>query len=110
MARIGPINVSVGNYTYQFVVYDLDGPFYNAAGVYIFSKGTINSQGVNEHQFLYIGETGSLQTRLTRSHEKWDRALRLGMNYISVYVPRDPNSRVAIQDYLIEHLNPPLND
>ena len=61
MARIGPMNVTDGNKTYQFVVYDLEGPEYNAPGVYIFSKGSPNVQGGNNHQFLYIGQTEGLE-------------------------------------------------
>ncbi|MDE0014585.1 MAG: hypothetical protein OXU51_00240 [Candidatus Poribacteria bacterium] len=39
MARIGPMNVTDGNKTYQFVVYDLEGPEYNApGGLYIFKR------------------------------------------------------------------------
>lgn len=110
MARIGTMNVAAEGYTYEFVVYDLHGPVYDVAGVYIFSKGTPNSQGSNNHEFLYIGETYSFQSRLTPLHEKWNRARNLGMNYICVHMPRNPSSRVIIQDRLIRHFKPPLNE
>ena len=110
MARIGPLNVNVGDHKYQFVVYDLKGPEYNAPGVYIFSKGTPNAQGGNNHQFLYIGETHGLRERLNPHHEKWNEALNHGMNYISVYVPFPVESRSDIEKLLIQHYNPPLND
>ena len=110
MARIGPMNVNVGNYIYQFVVYDLEGPIYNAPGIYIFSKVTPNAQSGNDVQFLYIGQTEAFRTRLNPNHEKWDVALRLGMNCIFVYVPRPSESRFDIESHLIEHLKPPLND
>lgn len=110
MARIGPMNVNLASVKYQFVVYDLNGPEYNAPGVYIFSKGTPNAQGGNNHQFLYIGQTDGLRTRLGPNHNKWDEALRLGMNYIAVYVPYPIESIPNIERSLIEHFRPPLND
>ena len=110
MARVGPMNVSVANEKYQFVVYDLNGPEYNAPGVYIFSKGTPNAQGGNNHQFLYVGQTETLRDRLNSSHEKWNEARYLGMNYVSVYVPYPSESRFNIEQRLIEHFRPPLND
>lgn len=110
MARIGPMNVSAGNDTYTFVTYDLAGPIYNAPGVYILSKGTPNSQGEFEHQFLYIGQTEGFRTRLNPGHEKWEEALKLGMNAIAVYVPLPSESRFDIENRLITHLRPPLND
>ena len=110
MARIGPMNISVANEKYQFVVYDLNGPDYNAPGVYIFSRGTPNAQGGNNHQILYIGQTETLRDRLNPSHEKWYEALRHGMNYISVYVPYPVESRFDIEKFLIQHFRPPLND
>ena len=110
MARIGPMNVSTGNDTYQFVVYDLEGPIYNAPGVYIFSKGTPNAQVGNNHEFLYIGQTEGFRTRLNPNHEKWTQALKLGMNSIFVYVPLPSESRFDIENRLITHFRPPLND
>jgi len=110
MARIGPMNVSDGINTYQFVVYDLEGPIYNAYGVYIFSKGTRNAQGGISHEFLYIGETDSFHKRLNPSHEKWSEACRHGMEYIFVYFPRNSESRIDIERRLIEHYKPPLNN
>ena len=110
MARIGPMNVSTGDDTYQFVVYDLEGPIYNAPGVYIFSKGTGNAQGENTHDFLYIGQTEGFRTRLNPNHEKWGEALDHGMNFIWVYVPRPSESRFDIEHRLITHYKPQLND
>ncbi len=110
MARIGPMDVNTDKNTYHFVVYDLDGPIYNAPGVYIFSKGPPNAESINQHELLYIGQTEGFRTRLNPNHEKWERARDLGMNYISVYVPRPTESRFAIEDQLIEYFKPPLND
>ncbi len=110
MARIGPIDVSTGKNTYHFVVYDLEGPIYNAPGVYIFSKGTPNAESINQHELLYIGQTEGFRTRLNPNHEKWDHARDLGMNYISVYVPGPTESRFDIEHNLIEYFKPPLND
>lgn len=110
MARIGTMNVTAEGYTYEFVVYDLNGPIYDTSGVYIFSKGTPNSQGGNNHELLYIGETYSVRSRLTPRHEKWAKARNLGMNCICVHAPRNINSRTIIQDRLIRHFRPPLNE
>ena len=111
MARIGPMKVNAGKHTYQFVVYDLEGPIYNAPGVYIFSKDTPNFREEEpEHEFLYIGQTEGFRTRLHPNHEKWDEALHLGMNNICVYVPRPSESRFDIERLLIEHFRPKLNE
>jgi hypothetical protein len=104
------MNVNVGNDTYTFVVYDLAGPIYNAPGVYIFSRGTPNAQVDNNPEFLYIGQTEGFRTRLNPGHEKWEEALKLGMNAIAVYVPLPSESRFDIENRLITHLRPPLND
>ena len=109
MARIGPMNVNVGNHKYQFVVFDLNGPEYNGPGVYIFSKGRPNAQGGNNHEILYIGETDTLKDKVTPNHEKWGDALHHGMNYVSVYVPFPVESREHIEKELIQHFKPPLN-
>ena len=110
MARIGPMNVNIENDKYQFVVYDLNGPEYNASGVYIFTKGTPNAQGGNNHQFLYIGEADGLRDRLGPGHHKWSEALSHGMNYIAVYVPYPLESRHDIERHLIQYYKPPLNE
>ena len=110
MARIGPMNINVGNNKYQFVVYDLNGPAYNVPGVYIFSKGRPNAQGGNTHQILYIGESETLKDRVTPNHEKWDDAIRQGMNFVSIYVPYSAETRQGIEKELIQHFKPPLND
>ena len=110
MARIGPMTVNAGNNKYQFVVYDLKGPEYNGSGVYIFSKGMPNALGGNDHQILYIGQTDRTMDRLGPSHDKWNEALRHGMNYISVYFPFPEESRSDIEQLLIQHYKPPLND
>ena len=73
------------NKTYQFVTYDVIGPFPNSAGVYMLLKGTPTAQNRINHEILYIGETDSLQTRLRKGHHDWDEASGLGMNYISIY-------------------------
>ncbi len=110
MARIGPMTVNTDNDSYPFVVYDLEGPIYNASGVYIFSKGIPDAGGKNQHQFLYIGQTEGFRTRLNPGHEKWEEALKLGMNAIAVYVPLPSESRFDIENRLITHLRPLLND
>lgn len=69
MTRIGPMNVGVGNHSYPFVVYDLEGPIYNAPRVYIFSSAVPNTQGSTDHKFLYIEETSAFKERLNPNHE-----------------------------------------
>ena len=46
MARIGPWMVSVNGVAYEFVTYDLNGPFPNSAGVYMLDIIMIYSQGI----------------------------------------------------------------
>ena len=110
MARIGPWMVSVNGVAYEFVTYDLNGPFPNSAGVYMLLKGTHTPQNTINHDILYVGETGSFQTRLRPGHHDWNEASKRGMNYLSVYIPKYGESRTDIQDSLIEYFKPPLND
>ncbi len=110
MTRIGTMKVNADGYTYEFATYDLNGPDNDDQGIYIFSKGIPNLPNSNNCEILYVGETYSFKSRLTPKHEKWDKARNLGMNYISVHVPQNTYSRGIIQDRLIKHFKPPLNE
>lgn len=110
MARIGTMKVNADGFTYQFETYDLNGPDIDDQGIYMFSKATPNSPNGNKDVILYVGETYSFKSRLTPQHEKWKKARDLGMNYIAVHVPQNTYSREIIQDRLIKHFKPPLNE
>ena len=52
---------NTGN-SYTFEVYPIGIIFRAVAGVYIFTKKSINQQGNSEYTHLYIGETSSFKT------------------------------------------------
>jgi len=74
---------------YSFEVFPLDTVFNAVGAVYIFTKRTVETSGRGTHEFLYIGETGSLENRIP-NHEKLSAVLRRGANCICVH--RDDNS------------------
>ena len=93
---------------YNFQVYTTDTLFNPIAGVYMFTKRWIDTQGKIWHRLLYIGEAQSFKDRpLNSNHEEWANAVALGFNCICVYPTN--GDRVAIQDDLIDKYDPPLN-
>ena len=92
---------------YPFKVYSVGTNFNPVAGVYMFTKRSINRQGVVVHTIRYIGETHSFKDRpLNSNHPKWESARRMGLDHICVHVT---NSRMSIQNDLIDRYKPPLN-
>ena len=96
------------NRQYTFDVYSKDGKLPSYSGVYILSKRTQNDDGSGSHDILYIGTAKSISGRVKNTHEKWETAIRKGMNAISVY-PANHEIRNVIEDDLIDKFNPPLN-
>ena len=93
---------------YDFSVYGLDTDWHDVPGVYIFVRLKKNTWYP-----LYVGETGSFSKRpLSPGHEKWDKAVQLGMNEIHALVVsgQDEARRQAIEGAIYDAHHPPLND
>lgn len=92
------------NYSYK--VFNTNVSWNNVPGNYIFAK--LTGRG---WEALYIGEAGDLKTRLVPTHEKWARALRLGMTHVHAHTSNPVKSvRTGEERNLIQRYRPPCND
>jgi hypothetical protein len=89
---------------YEFTSLKPDAPWNDVGGVYIFCG--VNQK--NEWQSFYIGIAQSFRERFS-SHEKWDKAAKLGATHIHALVEENEERRVAIEKTLIGLWKPPLN-
>lgn len=91
---------------YEFTIYDADSTtWHDVGGLYVFSGKNSAARWVA----YYIGETQSFADRIS-SHEKWAAAKRLGATHVHARTVRDPNSRKAIEQELIDRYSPSLNN
>lgn len=59
---------------------------------------------------LYVGETGSFQSRLTSQHERWQCARNLGVTHVHARVNTGgPTARRNEENDLVQNLNPVCN-
>lgn len=79
--------------TYAFEVFTTDTIFDSVGAVYIFSKRDDAQDGLGTHTFLYIGQTHSLEERITE-HDKWQCANNNGVNCICIHQDNDADSRL----------------
>jgi hypothetical protein len=91
---------------YTFNVYQMSGEWNALPGLYIFSKELTPGYW----KALYVGETGSFKTRITRTHDEWPKAVALGATHVHAMVNHSGDSgRKQIESDLILQLQPPLN-
>ena len=109
MAKITDATFSGETGKYAFEVYPSDTTFNSVAAVYVFTKRTVDSSGKGTHEFIYIGETESLATRIP-NHEKWPCARRNGVNCICVHRDTNEDSRLAKEADLRAANRTPCND
>ena len=93
---------------YPFNVYSSDTSFKDMSAVYIFTKRTVKD-GKGTHDFLYIGESDELSTRIA-SHEKWDCVNENGCNCICVHAVDGEGARLEIEQDLRDAGSTPCND
>lgn len=106
MAKIADATFEGKTGKYKFEVYPADTSFRAVGAVYIFTKRTKNAEGKGTHEFLYIGETGSLEERIP-NHEKWPCVRKHGVNCICVHRDDNENSRLDKEtDLRAEHSTP----
>jgi excinuclease UvrABC nuclease subunit len=99
----------VSKNVYQFFVYTVDHVFNeNYGGVYIFSLREKDNAGKNKHSVIYVGKTVKFNQRF-ESHEKWEEALKLGLNAICVLQVNTEKEMISIEKDIIPFYNPPLN-
>ena len=94
---------------YSFGVYSTDTTFKDIGSVYIFSKRIVDQNGRGTHDFLYVGETEELGTRVA-NHEKWPCVQRNGVNAICIHVDESSRSRLNKETDLRNSNSTPCND
>ena len=86
---------------------------FSLPGLYIFAKPQLRLIGSllgPQWDLLYVGETGNLRERVTKNHEKWDRARALGMTTVLYRLSSEDATERKWEenDIRAKHL-PPLN-
>lgn len=102
-----PLKGESGN-SYEFGIYTTDHDFNeNSGGVYVFSKRERNGESA-VHTILYIGKAIKFNQRLN-SHEKWEKAAKLGANCICIFAVQKETEMLSIEEDLIKGQSPQLN-
>ena len=92
---------------YTYTLFDLNTIWNDVPGNYMFVRQDKDGGIIA----IYIGQTGSLKTRLTSDHEKLECANSHGMTHYLAHTNTGGVSvRLAEEQDLIEHYNPPCND
>lgn len=94
---------------YGFAIYPLNQDFRAVGAVYIVTKRIINNQGVGNHYFIYIGQTGDLSVRFN-NHHKAACFSKNGANCICVHVCSGESERFDIETDLCRNHLAPCND
>ncbi len=93
---------------YEYRVYDLGAVWNDVPGNYIFAKKVSALAG--QWVPLYIGETGSFESRLIPSHDRWHAALQEGMTHIHAHTSSAVQKTRRYEEWnLIRQYMPSLN-
>lgn len=95
--------VFLGRFSFV-VVPEADAAAFEYSGVYAFIRTHILWPDP-----LYVGIADDLSTRARPWHEKWNRALELGMTDLVAFWQPDEQQRRDMERELIETYQPPLN-
>ena len=90
---------------YEFEIHEHSADWNAVAGLYIFA-GPDSTQTFL--QAFYIGHTESLVARIP-THPHWQEAVLLGATHVHVRLELQVVTRLAIEQELIRHYQPPLN-
>ena len=99
------INSQVNWGGYIFTVCDMNAPWNDVPGVYIFAGLDATGQWWSAK---YIGQTNSFRQRMW-NHERWQEAMGLGATHVHGMVMQDAAQRLTAEADLIEGYRPPLN-
>jgi len=109
MAKLGTITLKgQSGAEYKFNVYDWGTNFDDIGAVYYISNRYKDNVGAWTHTKIYIGQTGDLSERFD-NHHKAECFEDHNANAISVHKEENENSRLILEEDLIEALNPPCN-
>lgn len=109
MAKLGTITLTGQSGTeYKFNIYNWGTNFDEIGAVYYISNRHEDNDDWWTHTKIYIGQTGDLSDRFD-NHHKAKCFEDHNANAISVHREGNENSRLFIEEDLIEALNPPCN-
>jgi hypothetical protein len=110
MARLGKITLcGASGMRYVFSAYSWGTNFKKEYGaVYFVTKRTQKTEGIY-HRVVYIGETGDLSAGFD-NHRKQSCFDRHSANCICVHGEQDEDTRLDIEQDLIDNCRPPCND
>lgn len=103
MAKFGNITIkgASGN-SYKFSAYPGNTIFNAVGAVYVVTKRTQKEDGGGLHRFLYVGETGDLNTRFGGHHKQGCFDAR-GANCICVLQRNDEDGRLEIESDILNN-------
>jgi hypothetical protein len=90
------------NKEYVFYVYDMDQIPEDTGGIYAVTKRFEDSEGVQSHDVLYIGESPNVLTEFEK-HPKADCFAQHDANSVCICSDDDEDSREAIESDLKEY-------
>lgn len=93
--------------SYNLSGYTLNTQFKPVGAIYALCKQYL-SNGKNQYEVLYIGQTGDLSNRFD-DHHKMPCALGNGANCIYVLTEKNEKTRFQIEADLIQAFSPPCN-
>lgn len=93
---------------YDFEVWPINQAFNAVAAVYAITRRYPKSEGVYNHDVIYIGQTDDLSTRFN-NHHKADCFAKHNANCICTHRDDNEDSRLAKEADLIANYNPTCN-
>jgi hypothetical protein len=93
---------------YDFTIYSLNTSFNDVGAVYVFTHAAPKPTGGHSHSLIYVGQTGTLRTRLSNHHQRYCID-RYSANRICVMAETNEARRLAIEKDLIDNYHPPCN-
>jgi len=111
MAKFGTVTFTgASEAKYEFNAYPWGTSFKKDYGaVYFVTKRDKDSKGGYSHKRVYVGQTEDMSTRFD-DHHKQDCFERHSANCICVYGEQDEDTRLEIEQDLIDNYDPPCND
>lgn len=111
MAKLSTVTFTgVSGTNYEFNSYPWGTSFKKDYGaVYFVTKRSKKSDGGYSHTRIYVGKTEDLSTRFD-NHHKQDCFDENESNCICVYGEQDEDTRLDIEQDLIDNYHPPCND
>jgi hypothetical protein len=110
MAKLGSVTFTgASGSKYEFNSYEFGANFKeNYGAVYFITKRHQNNNGGYSHERIYVGQTEDLSTRFD-GHHKQDCFDQNDANCICIHGEQSENTRLDIEQDLIDNYNPPCN-